>query len=155
MERYIILALGRDRSRPQLELIWLHSQTGVPNSTQATSGRVIMNCFMSPTLAFYPTCPRLLAMALVLLGIARLKLLAPDRGHQSPPGLRQVSCSPLCTLLSWGPCQTSEHRGQRVSVASGGVKKWTGKITAHIKLSSTQCLAQACPTFRMVGNLPS
>lgn len=54
MERYIILDLGRDGSREQLELIWLFFQTGVPNSTQAVSGRVIMNCFMSLALAFLP-----------------------------------------------------------------------------------------------------
>lgn len=54
MERYIILDPGRDRSREQLELIWLFSQTGVPNSTQAASGRVTKNCFMSCTLAFLP-----------------------------------------------------------------------------------------------------
>lgn len=46
-----------------------------------------MNCFISPTLALYPTYPRLLVMALVLIGIASLKLLAPTQDHQSYQGL--------------------------------------------------------------------
>lgn len=35
--------------------------------------------------------PRLLVMAVVLIGVASLKLLAPTQDHQSHPGLRQVS----------------------------------------------------------------